>query len=89
MVDMAHDRDDGRAWLELVFRFRGGGFGFGDDFLDLVKTFFLVAFFAFEGEAVDVANFRCNFRFDRLVGSGENAELDQVGHDVERLQAEA
>ena len=89
VVHVAHDRDDGRAVLEQVLGFLDGGFRFLDDFLDLVEALVLVAFFAFEGEAVDFADFGGDFRFERLVGSREDADLDQVRHDVERLESEA
>ena len=89
VIDVAHDGDDGRAVFEQVFGFLGGGFRFGDDFLDFVESLFLVAFFAFEGEAVDVADFGGDIRFERLVGSGEDADFDQIRHDMERLEPEA
>jgi hypothetical protein len=89
VVDVAHDGDDGRAVLEQVFGFLGGKFRLLDDFLDLVEAFVLVALFALEGEAVHFADFGGDVRFERLVGGGEDADLDQVRHDVERLEAEA
>ncbi len=89
VVHVAHDGDDGRAVLEEVFGFLDGGFRLLDDFLDFVEPFVLVAFFAFEGEAVDFTDFGGDFRFERLVGRGEDADFDQVRHDIERLEPEA
>ena len=63
MIDVSHDRDDRRTVFEKIDRFLDDDFRFFDDFLDLMEAFVLIAFFAFENEAVDFANFGCDFGF--------------------------
>ena len=89
VIDVTHDRDDGRTNLEKILRLRLRSFRLDDDLLDLVETLVLVALLALEGETVHFAHLGGDIRFKRLVGSGENAELDEIGHHVERLQAES
>jgi hypothetical protein len=89
VVHVSHDGDDGRAVLEQVLRLFDGGFGFLDDFLDLVETLFLVALFTLEGETVEFADFRGDVGFQRLVRRREDAEFDEIGGDVEGLETHA
>jgi len=86
VIDVSHDRDDRRAVLEQIHRFLGDDFRFLDDFDFLVEAFVLVAFFAFENESVDLTDSRGDFRFQRLIGCRKDTDLDQVRHDIERLQ---
>ena len=88
VIDVTHDRDDRRAVFQQIDRLRDGRFRLLDDDLDLVDALVLVALLALEDEAVDFTDLRGDFRLQRLVGSGEDADLDQVRHDVERLQPE-
>ena len=88
MVDVTHDRDDRWTKLEQIDGFFGDDFRLLDDDDLLVDTLFLVAFFTLENEAVDFANFCCDVRLKGLIGSWEDADFDQVRHDVERLEPE-
>ncbi len=79
----------GGRTLKLILRLLFGNVGFFDDFLDLVETLLLVAFFTLEGESVNFANLSGDFRLKRLVRSGKDAKLDEIRHHVERLETQA
>ena len=86
MVDVTHDGDDRRARLE-IFRF------VLDIELDLLDRGMndaaaAFAFFHFKPEAVFGANLLGDRFVNRLVDVRENAQLHQVGDDLERLLLE-
>ena len=88
MVNVTHDRDDRRSVFKQIYRLLDRCFWLLDDHLDLVDPLVLVAFFTLEGETVDFTNFCGDVWLKRLVRCWENSDLDQVRHDVERLQPE-
>ena len=91
VIDVAHEGDDGGAWLESFdrdeFFFRGGGCD--DDFFDFVDPAAFLAFFAFEVEAVFFADSGGDFGFDGDGGIGEDVEFHQVLDEDEDLDAHA
>ncbi len=89
MVDVAHERDDRRAQLELFFLFDDRRRRRDHHLLDLVHAAAFFAAFHLEDEAVLLANFRRHFGFHRQVGIRENVEVvHQLADELEILQPE-
>src|SRR6185437_14285070 len=83
VVDVAHDGDDGGARLEVL----GLVFHVELDLLDgrVNDAAAAFAFFDFETETVERADFLGDCFVDGLVDGGENAHLHQVANDDERF----
>ncbi len=83
VVNVAHDGDDRRARLEIFRLVVNVEFDF---FLDRVDdAFALRPLFHFKLETVFRAKLLGDFFVNRLVDGGENAQLDQIADDDERL----
>ena len=86
VVHVAHDGHDRRARLEMFRLVVDVEFDF---FLDRVDdAFALRPLFHFKLEAVFRAKLLGDFFVNRLVDGGENAQLDQIADDDERLLLE-
>ena len=87
MVNVTHDCDDGRAWLEsfrFVFEINLDLF---DDGVNL--TFTLGTFLDLELDAILRADLNSELFVNRLVHIGEHASFHEVSDDLERLLLES
>ena len=89
MIDVPHERDNGRARLELFF-FRRLRWRWSDHdlfFLVNATTFFAPLFF--QDESVPLRDPRGHVGFDRLIGINENVEvIHQLLDELKIFQAE-
>ena len=75
MIDVAHERDDGRAGLELLLFRRLRRRRSNDDLFFLVNAAAFFAPFFFKNKSVLLRNLRRDIRFNCLVGVYENVEV--------------
>jgi hypothetical protein len=89
VIDVTHEGDDRGAQFEFVLGNLRHDLrdGLDDDFLDLVNAAAFLALFTLQLEAVLLAHFFGDLDVDGLVRAGENLEGDEIGDDLEGLEA--